>query len=1255
MAAPPPAKRRRAWLRILMGLAAVLLVLVVSTYLIVTSSAFLKSAVLPRVSQAIGAEVTVSRASIHPFSAIALWNFKAQPKGQAPIVTAPEVRVRYHLWDILRGHLRVDDITLVSPTLELVENPDGSSNLDPLLKALKGKPAPPRPAPPARPSKPPQIDLRQFTLSDATVVKIKNYPDGRRDVLELTNVNVTLTNLKNGQTARLQLDAALGVVKNPPAGAGGSLRAGIKGDWQLALTPDLKPAAANGQTHLNVSSADGVFADFSAFSAALECDATPTEIKQLELHFQRQGAPLGQLAVSGPLNLEKMEGRLQVTLQGVDRRLLNLAGATRGLDFGATTVRSTNEIVLAKSGADIAASGRFVADHFQVTRAGQTTPTLDFSAEYAVTVDTAAQTAQLHALTLTGIQNERPLLAARLSQPMSLAWGNGVGGVGNSALDLKVTNLNLADWRPFLGNTVSAGQANVTMKLTSQQAGKRLGFDLNSQINGLVARIGSDRTFHGTLALDTQGRAENFKQFDLRQYRVRILRQDQPLLTLSGSGTYDLAGASADMQVALQASLAGLCEAFPQAGASVSSGTLELKGRVTQKQNTQTVAGHLVLADFTGQIGNNSFRDLGSAVDVDASRTPDQIQIKKLNGTLNCGGKAAGNFDVTGTYDPADEAADAQVALRVSLPGVCEVFPQPGILVSAGTLELKCHVAQKQKTQTVAGHLALADFTGQVSKNSFRDCGSAMDVDASRTPDQIQIKKLNGTLTQGGNAGGNFNLTGSYDSAHAAAQWTAVLSGFNQDGLRPFLEPLLAGKKLVSVAVNGDASVQYDPARVSAIKADLQVTNLVVNDPTGQIPATPLAVRLQMDTALQKRSADIQRFQIGLTPTARGQNQIQLQGRIDFSRPKAVEGDLKLSADSLDLTPYYDLFAGGAKTGKPAPPSAAPPPGPAAASEEPPARTLPLHNFTVAANIGQLYLREVAITNLQTTVKLDTNRVIIKPFQLALNGAPVNANADLDLSVPGYKYEFAADADRIPFAPLVDAFAPDRQGQLGGTLTAHAKINGAGCTGADLQKNLAGQFSVGATNLNLAVVNVRSSILKTLINVVATIPQLVSSPESGLTSLIGRVMGQKGGLMDQLQQSPIQAISAGGQAGGGRINVQHATVQSAAFEADAPGDIGLAPVLTNSVINFPVTISLSQPIAQQLNLAAANTAGAGGYVSLPQFLTLTGTLGEPKTQIKKSALAGLVVTSIGSGLLNQATNPASPVGNLLDQLLRRAH
>jgi uncharacterized protein involved in outer membrane biogenesis len=1121
--------------------AGVLVFLTLVAYLVVTSSGFIKRVILPRVSAAIHADVTVTDISVRPFSKITVRGLKVQVKGQEPFITAPEVRASYSLWSILRGKPRISEIALMSPTVNLVENPDGSSNWD-ALKASGNKPSQAKPPRPGKSSKPAQIEVRKATLSNATFRKTKNYPGNRRDSLEVVNMNLTLANVKNGQNGTLQLGALIQMENTPPTGLAGHLQAAVQGDFNFTLSAGLKPAPVTGQARLNVSRADGVFGDFSGFSAVLDCDVTPAQIKQAVLHFQRGATPLGELAVSGPLDMEKMEGRLKMELRGIDRRLLNLAGGAGGIDFGTTTISSSNDIELTKSGSSISATGRFDAVHVQLTRAGQTTPMLNLNASYAVTVDHAAQTAVLRELNVAGTQNGNPLLTARLTRPMNLAWGKGASGTGDSALDLAVTDLSLADWKPFLGNAAAAGNVNLTLKLASSQGGRQLAFDLDSRIDNLAARIGASQVVQASVNLKARGQAVNFKQFSLSEYRLQIVRQNQSLAIITGSGTYDLAGGNADLQVALQASMAVLGQTISQPGMSFSSGTAELKGRVTQKQNTQTITGKLEFANLTGQAGQSQFRSFGST----------------------------------------------------------------------------------------------------------------MDLDVSKTPEQIQINKITGKLTQGGNAGGAFEIAGKYNTARESAQLTASLSGFNQNGLRPFLEPLLADKKLVSVAVNGNASVQYDSKGSSDIKASMQVANLIVNDPQRQLPATPLEARLEIDTALKKQTADIRQFQITLTPTKRAQNQVRLQGQMDYSQPNAVRGNLKLTADSLDVTSYYDLFAGGPKGGnKPA--AAAPQtlPESVGAGQEPPPKNFPLKNFIVAADIGKFYLREIEITHWQTTMTVDGGHVVVKPFQLTLNGAPVNGTVDLNLGVPGYKYDLTLNAEHVPVAPLVNTFMPDRKGQMGGTFTAQAKFSGAGITGAGLQRNLTGQFAGGVTNLNLAVENVRSPTLRTVINVVATLPQLLSDPASAVVSWIDQATGHGGGLMDTLRQSPIQIINAQIKAGGGRIDLTSATVQSTAFKADGQGGIVLAQVLTNSVINIPVAISVSRSIGKQLNLASGNASASATYVPLPQFLTMQGTIGNPKADINKVALGGMAVKSLGSGIISTATNGASQVGNLLNSLLKK--
>src|SRR5437762_8737072 len=184
-ATPQPLKRRR-WVRRLALVGAGLLVLLVVVYFVATSAAFLKAVILPRVSKALIAEVTVGDASISPFSQIVLRQLKVKTTGAEPLLQADEVRLRYSLWSIIRGNIKVDEVTLDSPTIQIVQNADGSSTLDPLL----GKEEKPAAKPTAKPSKPLQLDLNNVRLKNVSLRAVQNFKDGGRQTIELSDVNI---------------------------------------------------------------------------------------------------------------------------------------------------------------------------------------------------------------------------------------------------------------------------------------------------------------------------------------------------------------------------------------------------------------------------------------------------------------------------------------------------------------------------------------------------------------------------------------------------------------------------------------------------------------------------------------------------------------------------------------------------------------------------------------------------------------------------------------------------------------------------------------------------------------------------------------------------------------------------------------------------------------------------------------------------------------------------------------------------------
>lgn len=1262
-----PPKRRR-WLRIVGSILIIFVVLIVALYFVGTSSAFFKGVILPKVSKSLNAEVTVSDASISPFSSVTLHNLQVRPVGQEPLVTASEVRARYSLMDIIRGRMDIEEVSLSAPTVVVIENPDGTRNVDPIVKGQQAEKETAKketkPAQPAQPSKPVNLDLKKFALTDATVRYIKNYAGGHRDVMELSHVNVTAENLKNGQTGKLGLSADIKMDSNPPAPkTNGLLAAKLTGNFVLGLSTDLKPASIQGKTRLEVAQATGGMADLVALGAELDCEVNPTDIKQIALQFQKGGTRLGEVRVSGPFDMEKKEGHLTVQIHSIDKQVLNLAGGKNGMDFGTTTINSTNNLDLTKAGSvfgikgelhvdklqlikdgqaipavdllaryeitptdikqvslqfqkngasvgevrvngpfdmekkqghlsvqvlsldkqvlnlagaksgldfgntrinstnqvDLEKSGSLVkllgqltVNEFQVIRTNQATPPLDLVANYDETLDLDAKANLLKVFTITGTQRGNPLLKTELTSPMTVAWGNVNNSVGDSALNLTLTHLNLADWRPFTGEAAPVGDANVKLALLAQQQGKKLTFDLDARTENLTAGSGSNRITQATVIVQAHGEAADLKRVNLSNYKFQVNRQNGSLVSVAGSGTYDLEAQSADLQLSAQLALARLLQAVPQPGADLSSGTAELKAHIIQT------------ADASKRTG--------------------------------------------GTNTPA-------------------------------------------LSQNVTGSLSLTDLSGTFGKNVFRSFGANVDLDVGTTPQQVQVRKLSGKLNQGPNPGGAFDVTAQYQLSSKTAQFSAKFSDFNQNGLKPFLEPVLADKKLVSVALNGNASGQYDPKGDAAIKADVQLANLVVNDPSNQIPANPLEGKLQVDASLHNQVADVRLFQIGLTPTQRARNELQLKGQVDMSKTNAqgkqqFNGKLQLLADSLDLTSYYDLFVGPKKPeptpvapargqGRPAPTVAASPT-PTAPANEPEVIQLPFGTFTNEVRIGRFYLHDLEVTNIQAVTAINGSRVAMKPVQLAINGSPVNAAVQLNLGVPGYSYDLNFNATQVPLAPLVDTFQPERRGDLKGTITAQAQISGTGTSGASLQKTLTGQFAVDTTNLDLAIPKLRSKLMKVIINVIGTVPTLVKNPAAGVGSLVGGVLGGEtgsGGWATELQQSPIEVIQARGSIGSGTVDLQRAYVESPAFEVETHGPIKLAEILTNSTLgNLPLGISVRRGLAEKINFVPAGTPSNAAFAKLPDFASIGGTIGAPDPKINKTALLGTALQQLGGNI-----------------------
>src|SRR5207249_2422920 len=86
-------------------------------------------------------------------------------------------------------------------------------------------------------------------------------------------------------------------------------------------------------------------------------EITPSEIKEAALIFEKAGKNVGQVRVSGPFSTEKKEGRLSVEISSIDKQVLNVASAKSGIDFGTTSINSTNIIEIGNAGTLVKVTG----------------------------------------------------------------------------------------------------------------------------------------------------------------------------------------------------------------------------------------------------------------------------------------------------------------------------------------------------------------------------------------------------------------------------------------------------------------------------------------------------------------------------------------------------------------------------------------------------------------------------------------------------------------------------------------------------------------------------------------------------------------------------------------------------------------------------------------------------------------------------------------------------------------------------------
>lgn len=563
-----------------------------------------------------------------------------------------------------------------------------------------------------------------------------------------------------------------------------------------------------------------------------------------------------------------------------------------------------------------------------------------------------------------------------------------------------------------------------------------------------------------------------------------------------------------------------------------------------------------------------------------------------------------------------------QLTVEGQLAPLLSLFPVPGVDLRAGVVKFSGQIAKRTGDMMVNANASVANVQGTVGKTQLADYQASADFSVTASGNKesmvtdIDIQRATLAAQTGFTAGGSVDVHGKYSLAKKTGSFDFKSINLNESALGPFVAPVVAPNKLLSVSLDLNGKADVNLASKSSAQIDLKVSNLRAEDPAHKFPATPLAAGVSVDVSQEGSVSDIRKFEIDLGGTARATNKLAIVGHIDLSTNKPTPTTVTIRSAGLDLTSYYDLLVGGSTNTAPAQPAApASKPDP---TVEPPPIHLPIRDLTADVDIARILLREVEVGALKGRVTAKDDHVSVDPFGFTINGAPVTTKVIANLGVPGYEYDVNFGAAQIPLAPLANSFVMDLKGLVQGTALATINLKGAGVTGANLKKNLGGLVLVVATN---AQVRIPDKTIK-LPGFLTWMPIIPNEINPGF--VLG-LIGKKSVLAE-----PIRTIQTRIDIAQGVAKLSETRVASPAILADVTGTIRIADIFTNSVMTLPVSVAIggSGPLPAARNIGKA-----------------VGTIGKPKFDADPVAILAL-----GAGIIPGGSALTDAAGGALNKL-----
>ncbi len=587
------------------------------------------------------------------------------------------------------------------------------------------------------------------------------------------------------------------------------------------------------------------------------------------------------------------------------------------------------------------------------------------------------------------------------------------------------------------------------------------------------------------------------------------------------------------------------------------------------------------------------------------------VSADKLHFALGRGETTWATFD--GSVAGALGQLRAKGRGEFNLPVTASLAAVPGLDFEAGSMSYTVTLGQAGNQLSVDTTAAVTGFTGGYADWKLVDWNIALNSRATIGDEVATLEKTTLTLIRRDRPQGKLELNGTLPLGLAAARLNITATGVLAETLNALAKPWLAPVQVTRGRTETSATIDFGPDGSIAADINGSLDQLMLAEGSTPMLAQPVTLGMAVKTKLNGDSIELASAGITLPKSARAENRLTVSGKLTAPAGGNTTGSLKLASNELDLTALSKLL-------------------PAASAAE----STPKAESDFAANLASLpgrlsglalelqvelakaFWEELTITKAHILGKTSGEVIDLHKVEFELNGLPVIGKMRIDKSTPKPLYALEVNMKELPAQPLVDTFDPDAKGTLAGKLTLLTKLNSSGTTEAEFWKNLGGSAELKFAEGDLRLLSDTTKILLSPVAILLRLPQLLNSPIDSMHVTLK--------IADRV------------------VQVEKCEVRGTVFKATTRGEVPLGKTFSDSRLDLPVEFSLKRDLADKAGLIPGGTPLSAKFVKLPDFVTIRGSIGQPKTKTNKLALLAI----FGQSAVSLPGAVENQTGNLLE-------